>query len=197
MVAPKTDRRRRSSDCTFANSSPPLAYGERLRRSRNRTLAREQLRAAVDMFEQLGARPWAERARMELATTGQTLRRRDPTTIDELTPQELRIALQLASGITIREAAAALFLSPKTIKYHLRHVYRKPDIHSREELAHALTDQTSAARARDAQLPAETRKAPARREAMPPRFWRERQVAGARRRTVERGSARLSNLAPA
>ena len=99
------------------------------------------------MFEQLGARPWAERARIELAATGQTLRRRDPTTIDELTPQELRIALQLASGITIREAAAALFLSPKTVDYHLRHVYQKLDIHSREELAHALTDQTSAARA--------------------------------------------------
>jgi DNA-binding CsgD family transcriptional regulator len=122
-----------------------LAYGERLRRSRNRTLAREQLRAAVDTFEQLGARPWAERARIELAATGQTLRRRDPTTVDELTPQELRIALQLASGITIREAAAALFLSPKTVDYHLRHVYQKLDIHSREELAHALTDQTSAA----------------------------------------------------
>ncbi len=123
-----------------------LAYGERLRRSRNRTLAREQLRAALDTFEQLGAGPWAERARTELAATGQTLRRRDPTTIDELTPQELRIALQLAGGITIREAAAALFLSPKTVDYHLRHVYQKLDIHSREELAHALTDQTSAAR---------------------------------------------------
>jgi DNA-binding CsgD family transcriptional regulator len=120
-----------------------LAYGERLRRLRNRTLAREQLRAAVHTFEQLGARPWAERARVELAATGETLRRRDPTTIDELTPQELRIALQLAAGKTIRETAAALFLSPKTIDYHLRHVYQKLDIHSREELARALTDQTT------------------------------------------------------
>jgi DNA-binding CsgD family transcriptional regulator len=73
-----------------------------------------------------------------------TLRRRDPTTIDELTPQELRIALQLAGGKTIREAAAALFLSPKTIDYHLRHVYQKLDIHSREELARALADQPDA-----------------------------------------------------
>jgi DNA-binding CsgD family transcriptional regulator len=119
-----------------------LAYGERLRRSRNRALAREQLRAAVDTFERLGARPWADRARRELAATGETLRRRDPTTIDELTPQELRIALHLAGGKTIRETAAALFLSPKTIDYHLRHVYQKLDIHSREELARALTDQT-------------------------------------------------------
>jgi len=120
-----------------------LAYGERLRRSRNRTLAREQLRGAVELFERLGARPWAERARVELAATGETLRRRDPTTIDELTPQELRIAFELAAGRTIRETAAALFLSPKTIDYHLRHVYQKLDIHSREELARALSDQTS------------------------------------------------------
>jgi len=117
-----------------------LAYGERLRRSRNRALAREQLRAAVDTFERLGARPWAERARVELAATGETLRRRDPATIDELTPQELRIALQLGAGKTIREAAAGLFLSPKTIDYHLRHVYQKLDIHSREELTRALDD---------------------------------------------------------
>jgi DNA-binding CsgD family transcriptional regulator len=115
-----------------------LAYGERLRRARNRALAREQLRAAFDTFERLGAHPWTDRARVELTATGETLRRRDPTTLDELTPQELRIALYLAAGKTIREAAAALFLSPKTIDYHLRHVYQKLDIHSREELAQAL-----------------------------------------------------------
>jgi DNA-binding CsgD family transcriptional regulator len=130
-----------------------LAYGERLRRSRNRALAREQLRAAIDTFERLGARPWADRARVELAATGETLRRRDPTTIDELTPAELRIALQLAGGMTIREAAAALFLSPKTIDYHLRHVYQKLDIHSREELARVLTEQTAAARGGGAAAP--------------------------------------------
>ncbi len=66
------------------------------------------------------------------------MRRRDPSTIDELTPQELQIALLLAAGRTTREAAATLFLSPKTIEYHLRHVYQKLDIHSREELARAL-----------------------------------------------------------
>ena len=62
----------------------------------------------------------------------------EPTSTDELTPQELQIALLLASGKTTREAAAALFLSPKTIEYHLRHVYLKLDIHSREELAREL-----------------------------------------------------------
>ena len=66
------------------------------------------------------------------------MRRRDPSTVDELTPQELQIALLLAGGRTTREAAATLFLSPKTIEYHLRHVYQKLDIHSREELALSL-----------------------------------------------------------
>ena len=63
-----------------------------------------------------------------------------PSTVDELTPQELQIALLLAGGKTTREAAAALFLSPKTIEYHLRHVYQKLDIHSREELALSLAE---------------------------------------------------------
>ena len=119
----------------FESARTRLAYGERLRRARNRGLAREQLRAALETFERLDAAPWAERARAELAATGETVRRRDPSTVDELTPQELQIALLLAAGRTTREAAAALFLSPKTIEYHLRHVYLKLDIHSREELA--------------------------------------------------------------
>jgi DNA-binding CsgD family transcriptional regulator len=125
----------------FEHARTQLAYGERLRRARDRRLAREQLRAALQVLESLDARPWADRARAELAATGETLRRRDPTTIDELTPQELQIALLLADGKTTREAAAAMFLSPKTIEYHLRHVYLKLDIHSREELTQALAGQ--------------------------------------------------------
>ena len=93
------------------------------------------------MFERLDARPWADRARAELAATGETVRRRDPSTIDDLTPQELQIALLLAGGKTTRETAAAVFLSPKTVEYHLRHVYLKLGIHSREKLAQALADQ--------------------------------------------------------
>ncbi len=127
----------------FERARTQLAYGERLRRIRNRVLAREQLRAALETFEALGADPWADRARTELAATGETLRRRDPSTIDELTSQELQIAVLLAGGKTTREAAAALFLSPKTIEYHLRHVYLKLSIHSREELARALAGQSS------------------------------------------------------
>jgi DNA-binding CsgD family transcriptional regulator len=112
-----------------------LAYGERLRRARNRVLARAQLRAAEEIFRSLDARPWAGRARTELEATGETLRRGEPDTVAELTPQELQIALMLASGRTTRETAAALFLSPKTIEYHLHHVYLKLGVHSRDALA--------------------------------------------------------------
>ncbi|HLH66716.1 MAG TPA: AAA family ATPase [Solirubrobacteraceae bacterium] len=129
----------------FETARTQLVYGERLRRARERTRARDHLRAALETFERLGARPWSERARAELRASGETLRRRDPTTLDELTPQELQIALLLASGRTTREAAAALFLSPKTIEYHLRHIYLKLDIHSREELARELGRQEPAA----------------------------------------------------
>ena len=127
----------------FETARTRLAYGERLRRARNRLLAREQLRAAADVFERLDARPWADRARAELAATGETRQRRDPSTIDELTPQELHIAILLTGGKTTREAAAALFLSPKTVEYHLRHVYQKLGIHSRDELARTLAGQAS------------------------------------------------------
>jgi DNA-binding CsgD family transcriptional regulator len=126
----------------FEEARTRLAYGQRLRRARQRVLAREQLRAAADTFERLDARPWADRARAELAATGETVRRRDPSTVDELTPQELQIALLLGEGRTTRETAAALFLSPKTIEYHLRHVYLKLSIHSREELTAALAGRT-------------------------------------------------------
>jgi DNA-binding NarL/FixJ family response regulator len=123
---------------SFEAARTRLAYGERLRRARNRVLAREQLRAAADTFERLDARPWAEHAHAELAATGETRRPRDPSTIEELTPQELQIAVLLTGGRTTREAAAALFLSPKTVEYHLRHVYQKLGLHSREELARVL-----------------------------------------------------------
>jgi DNA-binding CsgD family transcriptional regulator len=129
----------RQTPDTFEAARTRLAFGQRLRRSRNRVLAREQLRAAVDDFDRLGARPWADRARAELAATGETHRRRDDDArIDDLTPQELQVALLLTSGRTTRETAAALFLSPKTVEYHLRHVYQRLGIHSREELAQWL-----------------------------------------------------------
>jgi DNA-binding CsgD family transcriptional regulator len=123
----------------FETARTRLAYGARLRRARRRVDAREHLRAAYEAFDRLGAANWAETAAAELAATGETARRRDVTTLDELTPQELQIALLLAQGKTTREAAAAVFLSPKTVEYHLRHVYRKLGIRSREELAAAFS----------------------------------------------------------
>jgi DNA-binding CsgD family transcriptional regulator len=133
----------------FETARTQLAYGERLRRARNRVLARDQLRAAAATFERLDARPWADRANAELAATGETLKRRDVDAIEELTPQELQIALLLTAGRTTREAAAALFLSPKTVEYHLRHVYQKLGIHSRDELTRALETQAPANRDAD------------------------------------------------
>ena len=122
----------------FEAARTRLAYGERLRRARNRIRAREQLRTAVEAFERLEARPWAERARAELEATGERLHRHDAGAADVLTPQELQIALLLAEGRTTREAAAALFLSPKTVEYHLRHVYLKLGINTRAALMGAL-----------------------------------------------------------
>jgi DNA-binding CsgD family transcriptional regulator len=122
----------------FETARTRMVFGAYLRRARQRTRARPELRAAIEVFDELGAEPWAALARAELAATGETARRRSPHTLGELTPQELQIALLLASGKTTREAAAALFLSPKTIEYHLRHVYRKLEIRSREELAEAM-----------------------------------------------------------
>jgi DNA-binding CsgD family transcriptional regulator len=122
----------------YERARTQLLLGERLRRAGRRADAREPLRAALDAFDTLGAGPWAERARAELRATGETARRRDPSSLDELTPQELRIALMLAGGTTTRQAAAALYLSPKTVEYHLRNVYLKLGVNSRDALRAAL-----------------------------------------------------------
>jgi DNA-binding CsgD family transcriptional regulator len=123
---------------TFELARTRLCYGERLRRAKRRAQARQQLRGAFEAFSGLGAAPWAELARLELQATGETARHHDASALDALTPQELRIATVLANGRTTREAAAQLFLSPKTVEYHLRSAYRKLGICSREELAKAL-----------------------------------------------------------
>jgi DNA-binding CsgD family transcriptional regulator len=119
----------------YERARTELALGERLRRARRRVEAREHLRAALVAFEALGAALWAERARMELRASGQTARRRDVTTIDQLTTQELQIARYVAQGLSNRDVAAHLFLSPRTVAFHLRNVFRKLGISSRTELA--------------------------------------------------------------
>jgi DNA-binding CsgD family transcriptional regulator len=122
----------------FEAARTRLLYGARLRRARRRADAREPLRAALECFDRLGARPWADLAAAELEATGETVARRGGDERDALTPRELQIALLLAEGRTTRETAAALFLSPKTVEYHLRHVYTKLGIASRAELAGRL-----------------------------------------------------------
>jgi DNA-binding CsgD family transcriptional regulator len=122
----------------FAAARTQLAYGERLRRSGRRIDARAHLREALAVFERLEAMPWAERAGAELRATGERMRARDVSTADELTPQELQIALVVGEGKTNREAGAQLFLSPKTVEWHLGHVYRKLGVRSRAELVRAL-----------------------------------------------------------
>jgi DNA-binding CsgD family transcriptional regulator/tetratricopeptide (TPR) repeat protein len=119
----------------FERARTQLAYGERLRRERRRTDARTQLRDALGTFEGIGAELWAERARGELRATGETARRRDASTADDLTPQELRIAQLVGAGASNREVGAQLFVSPKTVEYHLRKVFLKLGVASRVELA--------------------------------------------------------------
>jgi DNA-binding CsgD family transcriptional regulator len=96
--------------------------------------AREQLRAALEIFEDQGAEAWVDRVGAELRASGETIRRRKSWEAEELTPQELQIALHVARGMTNREVGAALFLSHKTIEFHLGRVYRKLGMHSRSEL---------------------------------------------------------------
>ena len=118
----------------FLMGRTELLYGEWLRRQRQRREARPHLRRAADLFRQVGAPPWEERADVELRATGETARKRDPSTLDELTPQELQIAGLVASGMTNRQVAEQLYLSPRTIDYHLRKVFSKLGVASRTEL---------------------------------------------------------------
>ena len=115
-----------------------LLYGEWLRRENRRVDAREQLRAAYDRFDQIGAEGFAERARRELQATGETAPRRTVETRDVLTPQEAQIARMASDRQTNPEIGAKLFISPRTVEYHLRKVFTKLDISSRKELRGAL-----------------------------------------------------------
>ena len=122
----------------FERARTLLCFGERLRRARQRADAREPLKEALETFERLGARGWAERTRTELRATGEQQARRTETAAEQLTPHELQIAVLVAQGMTNREAASALFLSPKTIEYHLGQIYRKLDVRGRAQLARLM-----------------------------------------------------------
>jgi len=116
-----------------------LLYGEWLRRERRRVDARKELRAAHELFSDFGMEAFAERARVELRATGEHARKRSVDTIDQLTPQEAQIARLVALGNTNREVAAQLFISPSTVEYHLRKVFRKLDVKSRTQLARRMS----------------------------------------------------------
>jgi DNA-binding CsgD family transcriptional regulator len=118
----------------FQRARTELLYGEWLRRERRRIDARGHLRNALELFRTLGAVPWAERAEAELRATGETARKRDVSAVEQLTPQELQIAGLVNQGLTNKEIAAQLFLSPRTVEYHLRKVFTKLGIASRAEL---------------------------------------------------------------
>jgi DNA-binding CsgD family transcriptional regulator len=123
----------------FERARTQLCYGERLRRVRRRADARRHLHDGLETFTRLGAQPWAERVRTELRATGSTVGR-SPDALPRLTPQELQVALVVARGATNHEAAATLFLSQKTIEYHLSNIYRKTHIRSRADLAGIASD---------------------------------------------------------
>jgi len=112
-----------------------LLYGEWLRRQRRRVDARKQLRTAHDLFADFGMEAFAERARVELEATGEHARRRTVDTLGQLTPQEAQISRLVAQGLTNREIAAQLFISPSTVEYHLHKAFRKLGVKSRTQLA--------------------------------------------------------------
>jgi DNA-binding NarL/FixJ family response regulator len=128
----------------FEIARTQLCFGEVLRRHRRRLEARQHLNEALHAFERLGAEPWANRARVELLATGERARKRDVAASRELTPQELQIALVVAGGATNREAAAHLFLSPKTVEAHLSSLYAKLGVRSRSELARVFASEQTA-----------------------------------------------------
>jgi DNA-binding CsgD family transcriptional regulator len=122
-----------------------LLYGEWLRRENRRMDAREQLRSAHEMFSDMGADAFAERARRELLATGETVRKRTVETLDELTTQEAQVARLAADGQTNPEIGAELFISPRTVEYHLHKVFAKLGISSRKELRRRLPSAEHAA----------------------------------------------------
>jgi DNA-binding CsgD family transcriptional regulator len=117
-----------------ARARTQLAYGEFLRRARRRVDAREHLRFAMETFEELGAAPLADRAAGELRASGERARRRDVSTAADLTAQELNVARLVRQGMSNRDVAGQLFVSPRTVDFHLRNVFTKLGVTSRAEL---------------------------------------------------------------
>jgi DNA-binding NarL/FixJ family response regulator len=122
-----------------------LLYGEWLRREHRRIDAREQLRTAHELFSSMEAEAFAARARRELLATGETVRARTPDTREQLTAREAQVAQLAREGLSNPEIGARLFISARTVQYHLHKVFAKLDISSRNELHHALPRDLTAA----------------------------------------------------
>ncbi|MEU8145653.1 AAA family ATPase [Nonomuraea sp. NPDC048901] len=120
----------------YERARTDLLHGEWLRRNRRRHESRARLRAALETFERVGARPWAERARAELRAAGENVAQGSPDLAALLSPQEQQVVRLAATGITNREIAAQLFLSPKTVSHHLYRAFPKLGVTTRTELAH-------------------------------------------------------------
>ncbi|HKB30437.1 MAG TPA: LuxR C-terminal-related transcriptional regulator, partial [Streptosporangiaceae bacterium] len=123
-----------------------LLYGEWLRRERRRADAREQLRTAHGLLDTMGIEAFAEQARRELAATGETARKRTIETGDQLTAQETQVARLARDGLSNPEIATRLFISPRTVQYHLRKVFTKLAISSRSQLDRVLPGDPATAR---------------------------------------------------
>jgi DNA-binding CsgD family transcriptional regulator len=118
----------------YAQARTHMAYGELLRRTQHRADARPHLRSALALFEELHAEPLASRVEQELRASGETARRRDPSTLVDLTPMEVRVAQLVAQGMSNKQAAAECWISPRTVGFHLRNVFSKTGVSSRGEL---------------------------------------------------------------
>lgn len=129
----------------FEAARTALLLGERLRRAQRPGEARPHLRTAWEVFERAGARPWARRAQDELRAAGESGQAPPPAALGALTPQELRIAGLVADGLSSRQIAGRLFLSPRTVEYHLYKIYPKLGIGSRTELARLVVLQKAPA----------------------------------------------------
>ncbi len=124
-----------SADRPYDRARVQLAYGEFLRRRQRRVDARGPLRAALSTFEDLHAEPFADRARQELRASGETARKRDPSTVLNLTPMERKVAELVGQGLSNKDVASRCWVSPRTVAFHLRNVFTKLGISSRGELA--------------------------------------------------------------
>lgn len=132
----------------YEEARTQLALGEMLRRRKQRSAAREHLRSAFGAFQRLGARAWADRAAAELRATGEAVQRDRADGLDQLTPQELQIIRQVCQGASNRDVAAQLFISPRTVEYHLYKAYPKLGISSRTQLIHQFGSDAQLAGAR-------------------------------------------------